>query len=161
MTHTLTALFKDHAEAANTKEILTSIGVPDDQVHIVDQNTPGYNQERYSDEQDPGIWATIKDMFLPDEDRHQYEEGVRRGWFLLTAHTEDVVTDDAINILGTADTVDIDEQVEQWRADGWNYSPPKMPQYQSRILNNKNSLKIGKRDLRRSSVKVRSYISDI
>lgn len=160
MTHTLTALFEDHAEAVNTKETLMSIGVPTDQVHIIDQKTPDYNQERYSDMEDSGIWATIKDMILPDEDRRQYEEGVRRGGFLLTARTEDLITDDAINILGAADTVDMDKQAELWRFDGWDYSPPAVQEQGASIQHAHNPLKMGKRDIKRSSVKVRSYMID-
>lgn len=90
MTYTLTALFKDRAEAVNTTEILSSIGIPTDQIHIMDQNALGYNNDQYYNTED-----------------------VQRGGFLLTAHIDEAVIDDAINILGTADTVDINEPIEK------------------------------------------------
>ena len=70
-----------------------------------------------------GIWASIKNAFLPDEDRHTYEEGVRRGGFLLTADVGKEHADAAVKILEEADTVDIDERSNQWRQSGWDYAP--------------------------------------
>ena len=38
---------------------------------------------------DEGCWGSLKILFAPDEDRYAYAEGLRRGGFLLTAHTSE------------------------------------------------------------------------
>ena len=69
------------------------------------------------------MWGSIKHAFLPDEDRHTYEEGVRRGGFLLTADVDDSNVDAAVKVLEEANTVDIDDRAQQWRSSGWDYAP--------------------------------------
>ena len=32
-----------------------------------------------------GFWASLVDLFMPDEDRHTYTEGLNRGGYLLSA----------------------------------------------------------------------------
>ena len=79
MTKTITAMFDSRAHAEDAMARLTAAGVGASDVHVVDQSTPGYSADRRaSTVEDKGIWASIKGVFLPDEDRHTYEEGVHR-----------------------------------------------------------------------------------
>ncbi len=57
--------------------------------------------------------------FLPDEDRHTYAEGLRRGGYLVSVHAGDADYERVIDILDDEGTIDIDERSSSWRAEGW------------------------------------------
>lgn len=118
MSRTITALFDSRADADAGAERLRQAGVAAGHVHVHDQSshsTTGAN----STHEDKGLWASIKNAFLPDADRHAYEEGVRRGGFLLTADVDDDATPAAVKALEDANSVDLDERSAQWRTEGW------------------------------------------
>lgn len=112
MTRTITALFDDRSGAEAAQERLKQSRVDADRIRIHDKTSDGYNETTRSTHEDRGIWASIKNAFLPDHDRHTYEEGVRRGGFLLTADVDDDAVGAAVSVLEEANTVDIDERAE-------------------------------------------------
>ena len=57
-----------------------------------------------------GFWSELKDIFVSDEDRHSYEEGVRRGGYLLTAHVDESRANEACYILERGGSVDFDSR---------------------------------------------------
>lgn len=122
MSSTITALFDTRAEAEAARDRLKAASFDTDNVHVHDQSSQGFRQDAYSTHHDRGIWDSIKNAFLPDEDRHTYEEGVRRGGSLLTADVDDDKVDDAVRILEEANSVDIDDRSRQWRESGWDYA---------------------------------------
>ena len=122
MSSTITALFDTRAEAEAAKDRLKSARVDADHVHIHDKSSTGYKEQGYSTHQDRGFWDSIKNAFVPDEDRHTYEEGVRRGGALLTADVDDDCVDEAVKVLESANSVDIDDRSSQWRQSGWDYA---------------------------------------
>ena len=121
MSSTITALFDSRAEAEAAKQRLQAARVDVDHIHIHDKSSAGYNESGYSTHDDRGVWDSIKNAFVPDEDRHTYEEGMRRGGALLTADVDDDCIDEAVRVLEGANTVDIDERSSQWRASGWDH----------------------------------------
>jgi len=123
MTRTITALFDDRSDAEAAQERLKQSRVDADHIRIHDKTSEGYSETKRSTHEDRGIWASIKNAFLPDEDRHTYEEGVRRGGYLLTADVDDDAVADAVRVLEEANTVDIDERAGSWRSSGWDYQP--------------------------------------
>jgi uncharacterized protein YjbJ (UPF0337 family) len=123
MTRTITALFDDRSDAEAAQDRLKQSRVDADHIRIHDKSSEGYSETSRSTHEDRGIWASIKNAFLPDEDRHTYEEGVRRGGYLLTADVDDDAVADAVRVLEEANTVDIDERAGAWRSSGWDYEP--------------------------------------
>ena len=121
MTRTLTALFDDRSDAEAAQERLKLSRIDADHIRIHDKSSQGYGETSRSTHEDRGIWASVKNAFLPDEDRHTYEEGVRRGGYLLTADVNDDAVADAVRVLEEANTVDIDERAGAWRSSGWDY----------------------------------------
>lgn len=121
MSRTITALFDTKADADAGAERLRQAGVDAGSVSVHDKTSHTTSGE-YSTRTDQGLWAKIKNAVLPDEDRHAYEEGVRRGGFLLTADVDDDATPAAVEALEDANSVDLDERSQQWRSDGWNYA---------------------------------------
>ena len=123
MTQTITALFDQRSDAEAAKERLKQSNVDAGHISIHDKTSSGYKAEGYSSTKEPGLWGSVKHAFLPDEDRHTYEEGVRRGGFLLTADVDHSNVDDAVRVLEEANSVDVDDRAKQWRTSGWDYSP--------------------------------------
>ena len=186
MSSTITALFDNRADAEAAKQRLQNARVDADHVHLHDKSSTGHRENHYSTHEDRGFWDSIKNAFVPDEDRHTYEEGVRRGGTLLTADVDDDCIDEAVRILEEADTVDIDDRSNQWRSSGWDYAgTPTGSATGGRSafggLDNDRSdrdtlsgtgereevipiveenLVVGKRDVSRGGVKVRSYVTE-
>lgn len=171
MSSTITALFDTRAEAEAAKERLSAARVDADNVHVHDKSSSGYSDTAYSTHQERGFWDSIKNAFLPDDDRHTYEEGVRRGGVLLTADVDDDCVDDAVRVLEDANSIDIDERSSQWRASGWNYEGTRqgltgesarsdVGEREEVIPIVEEQLVVGKRDVDRGSVRVRSYVTD-
>lgn len=116
MSRTITALFDTRADAEAGKQRLIAAHVDASNINIQDQSNMGSD---YSTHQDRGVWGSTKNAFLPDEDRHTYEEGLRRGGVLLTADIDGDDAGAAVKALESADSVDIDERAGKWRSEGW------------------------------------------
>jgi uncharacterized protein (TIGR02271 family) len=119
MSRTITALFDTRADAEAGRQRLLDANLDTDNIQIMDKSSAG--ETGYSTPEAPGMWASIKNAFLPDEDRHVYEEGVRRGGFLLVADVDADQADDAVRALDEANvkSVDIDQRANQWMSEGW------------------------------------------
>jgi len=70
--------------------------------------------------EEPGFWAMLKELFMPEEDRHTYAEGLRRGGYLVTVHVDDAHYTRALDILDDEGTINLDERAESWRSEGWS-----------------------------------------
>jgi uncharacterized protein (TIGR02271 family) len=183
MTNTITALFDTRSDAEAAKERLTTARVDVDHVHIHDKASAGYKDSGYSTHDDRGIWDSIKHAFLPDEDRHTYEEGVRRGGVLLTADVDDSNVEEAVAVLEEANSIDIDDRSSQWRSNGWDYPASAVGagavggaafastgtaapaattsgEREEIIPVVEEELVVGKRDVDRGGVRVRSYVTE-
>ncbi len=123
MSRTITALFDTRADADAGAERLRQAGIDASHVNVHDQTTHK-TAGAYSTGKDKGLWASIKNAFVPHEDRHAYEEGIRRGGFLLTADVDDDKTPAAVRALDGANSVDLDARSQQWRSEGWDYTAP-------------------------------------
>ncbi len=126
-TRTVTAMFNTRAEADTAAQQLSSeLGVARSAVRTSAEG--GAETSSYSSApsgQDTGFLASLKNLFLPEEDRYAYEEGVRRGNVLVTATIDENQVDRACAILENAGAVDLDQQEESWRQSGWSgYSAP-------------------------------------
>jgi uncharacterized protein (TIGR02271 family) len=181
MASTITALFDSRSDAEAAKSRLQSANVDADHVHIHDKSSEGHREQGYSTHEDRGVWNSIKNAFLPDEDRHTYEEGLRRGGVLLTADVDDDCVDEAVRVLDDAGSIDIDERAGQWRSSGWDYNGPAAggasalgalgsatktdraigSEQEEVIPVVEEQLVVGKRDVNRGGVRVRSYVSEV
>ena len=180
MTSTITALFDTRSEAEAAKERLKAAHVDVNHIHVHDKSSAGYKDTGYSTHEDRGIWDSIKHAFLPDEDRHTYEEGVRRGGVLLTADVDDSNVDEAVSVLEQANTIDIDDRSNEWRSNGWDYpaagaaigggaalssvgtaAPVASTSEREEVIPVvEEELVVGKRDVDRGGVRVRSYVTE-
>ena len=170
MTRTITALFDTNADAEAGKQRLLDASIDAGHIHISDKTSEGFDDTSYSTHQNLGAWGKIKNALLPDTDRHTYEEGIRRGGFLLTADVGESEVDAAVAALEASHGVDIDERASDWRSSGWDYpaagvatgavSATSTTGGEEVIPVVEESLVVGKREVDRGGVRVRSYITE-
>ncbi len=181
-TRTITALFDSRAEAERAVEqLVQQAGVDRGDVTIVAQEASGTPA---SAGEGPGFWSSLKEFFLPEEDRHTYAEGIRRGGTLLTVRAEEARLDRAMDVLEQAGAVDLDTREAEWRHEGGTgpgaatgaaaatgataaagtttTGPAKTSAAQTggaeAIPIVEERLRVGKRDTGRGRVRVRSYV---
>jgi uncharacterized protein (TIGR02271 family) len=123
MTRTITAMFDSRSEAEAARARLTASSIDADRVRIIDQSTGAAGATTgttgTSAGTGEGFWASLRDMFMPDEDRHAYGEGIQRGHFMLAAEVEESQADEACRILEDSNSVDFDQRTSDWRSQGW------------------------------------------
>lgn len=173
MSRTITALYDSRTEAEAARARLTAANIDADNVRIMDQGSSGSTGG--SGDNSTGLWASLKDAFVSDEDRHSYGEGMRRGGVMLCASVDDDDTDRAIQILDQTGGVDMDERERSWRSEGWAGYTPAMSSgatgmgatsmsgnannsEEERIQLAKEELRVGKREVNRGGARVRSYV---
>jgi len=122
MTQTITAMYDNRSDAEAAQSKLVAAGIPQSAIKLVagtqtaQTSTTGYDHTR----DEGGFWGALKDVFVPEEDRYTYSEGLSRGGTLLTVSVEDSHVDTAMNILEEHGSVDLDEREATWRKEGWS-----------------------------------------
>ncbi len=172
-TRTLTAMFKSTAEAQSAAQMLMS------QLHLSQtaiRVSPGAGvtdagYDKSSPYAEKGFFASIKDMFLPEEDRYAYAEGMRRGNVLLNASVDEGAINQASSILEQAGALDLDAQEASWRQSGWtgydaathtavrtaaSVVAPGRTDETIKVM--EEQLVVGKREVGRGGMRVRSYV---
>jgi len=117
MSRTITAMFDDRTQAEAASEQLTrelSIDRSAIQIHAAD---PALASTAPAG--DTGFWSSLKDLFVADEDRVTYAEGVRRGAVVVSARIDDHLLDRAMDVLEHHGAVDLDSREAEWRQEGW------------------------------------------
>jgi uncharacterized protein (TIGR02271 family) len=154
-------MFDSRSEAEAARDQLRSTTGAD--ARIVDQSSS--STEGSSDGR--GFWASMKDVFVADEDRSGYEEGVRRGGFLLCANVDESQADEACRLLETGGSVNFENRQKQWRDEGWNgqQSTERTMQRENTVEEEhipivEEQLSVGKREVSRGGAHVRSYVRE-
>ena len=169
MSRTITAMFDSRTEAEAAREQLrTQVGAD---AQIIDKSSSGGRDEATGESR--GFWADLKDMFVADEDRSTYEEGVSRGHFLLCASVPAEQADRACSVLEQAGSVDFEEREEQWRSQGWSGNRDRQESFGGRTERERSNiveedripiveeqLRVGKREEQRGGARVRSYVEE-
>ena len=99
-TRTVTAFYETRAAADARQAALVDIGVPSSDITIVegaDETEPTRTYE------EKGFFETIGDYIMGTDDQHIYNEGLKRGGYLLTARVASVHYDMALDALDTDD----------------------------------------------------------
>jgi uncharacterized protein (TIGR02271 family) len=180
MSRTITALFDSRSDAEAARERLSASNIEADRVRIVDQST-SHESGTQSSGHGEGFFASLTNMFMPDEDRHAYGEGIRRGGYLLVAEVDESDADRACSILDESSSVDFDQRQDEWRSQGWaGYqgtpqtgafgnlgSDADRSSLSGRAENEEHipiveeELRVGKREVERGGARVRSYVREV
>jgi stress response protein YsnF len=112
----ISAFFDNRADAEDAIERLRGLGIADADIRL----TEGAEGGTRTEDESKGFWASLGDLFFPDEDRAVYAEGLSRGGYLvvvsgLSADSYEL----ALDILDDEGAVDIEERSASWREEGW------------------------------------------
>ncbi|WP_043840266.1 YsnF/AvaK domain-containing protein [Muricoccus aerilatus] len=121
MMRTITAMFDVRSAAdAAVSQLSSQLGLASGQVQVIAGETASTGTATTgSTSGETGFWASLKDLFVPDEDRTAYAEGIRRGNYVVSAQVDESKLDQAMDILEHNGAVDLDAQEEEWRQSGW------------------------------------------
>jgi hypothetical protein len=116
MTKTVTALYPTNADAEHARDALRL-------AHLGDHVTI-HDRTRDHARRAAAPKAGPRDLSGAERDAPLYDEGMRRGHFLLAARVGDMKETRAAEILDATDPVDLDKADMAWRADGWAPATP-------------------------------------
>ena len=176
---TFTAMFENRADAERIQAELERLGIidTDGQQGLYDKSSAGYSDDQYSGSSNKGFWGD-RASDIPDEDRHTYEEGVRRGNYVLTVNTDDERAQQVHDILENSNAVDVDESSSSWKKEGWKApaaglataataAPAAMAATSAKRTGTdevipvvEEQLAVGKREVSRGGVRVRSFVKE-
>jgi uncharacterized protein (TIGR02271 family) len=178
----IVAVFDTASAAQGAREQLVQMGIPNERTSVLDQDSSSERTVQTPHAKGT-FWTHVKEMFMPHEDRHTYEESVRRGGYMLVTNVDDAAADQVIACLERAGAIDLDQRESRWRSEGW--SPAAKPSVAPDVAGTaspavradgartaaladdvesesipvvEERLRIGKREVNRGSVRVRSYI---
>lgn len=125
MSRMITAMFDTRAEAdAAADHLVREVGLHRSAVQVhggeADAGAARTPASAAAGANDVTFWSALRDLFVPDEDRPTYAEGLRRGSFLVTAEVEDAQLERAMDVLESHGAVDLDTREAQWRQGGWS-----------------------------------------
>ena len=110
----VTAFFDSQDAADHARDDLVAAGVPSSALRVAG------GQATAAEPPHPhGFWESLKEFFVPDEDRHMYAEGLRRGGFAVSVETDTAAYDRVLEILDRDGAVDMEERSAGWRDEGW------------------------------------------
>ncbi|MCJ2097332.1 YsnF/AvaK domain-containing protein [Methylobacterium sp. E-046] len=118
MTQTITAMYDTYTDATAAKAKLVASGIPEVGVRILSGSEAGTTTSAATTHEG-GMWGSLKEFFMPEEDRHLHAEGLNRGGTMLTATVEDGYAERTYDILEEHGSVDMDEREAAWRKEGW------------------------------------------
>ena len=141
--HTFTALFDKRADAEAIQARLEELGIVEIDRGLHDKEASAFSGQR-------GVAP-------PQEDRHFYDEAIRRGGFLLTVNSDDAQVDRVRQVLEGSNAVDMDEHERAMRASGFVPPAPAAASGDEIIPVVEERLNVGKRQVERGGVRVRAY----
>jgi len=121
-THTITAMYSTRQEAEKAAAAVrqdTVIGATN--VRILPEESAGTTTTAHDES---GFLDSLRNFFMPDEDRYGYVEGMRRGSYMVAVDTDETHADHLMNLLEDHGAVDMDAEEKRWRSEGWRgYEP--------------------------------------
>lgn len=160
MTRTITALYERRQDAEAAQAQLSASGVDPASIQITGQDEPADSGSGSGGSHGGGFFQGLKDFFMPDDDRQAYSEGLRRGHYLLAVRAEEPQAEEICRILDASRAVDFDERQQQWRSSGWTDHPQTTGRTDESIPVVEEQLRVGKREVERGGVRVRSYVAE-
>ncbi|HEX2940601.1 MAG TPA: YsnF/AvaK domain-containing protein [Rhodopila sp.] len=125
---TITAMFHDKSEAervATTLRTDSSLGATN--VRVLPETATGVDvadTDSGRAHETSGFMASLRNFFMPEEDRYGYAEGLRRGGYMVAADVDDAHAHGVMDLMEEAGAIDLDAEESRWRAEGWRgYEP--------------------------------------
>ena len=159
----VTAMFETYQLARAARDDLVAEGVSTSQIDIIDNNAQPTDASFAYERNETGVWGAIKRFFVPDEDAHHYAEGVTRGHAMLVVRPAAGMHDRVVEVLERFQPIDYDIRTNEWRNAGWSGTHAGQSALAATGRDEviplvEEQLRVGKRDVNRGTVRVRSYI---
>jgi uncharacterized protein (TIGR02271 family) len=123
--HTITAMFQTRSEAERALDTLrtdTSLAVTN--AKVLPENDTNGGTAAGQPHETGGFMESLRNFFMPEEDRYGYAEGMRRGSYMVAADVDEAHSSRVMDILERAGAVDLDAEEQRWRSEGWRgYEP--------------------------------------
>jgi len=128
MAKTVTCLFGSDSQASSIVRELEQSGISQGKICLFNSSGDNRFWEGTSsfDESSSGSHHDRVEHYLinngvPRDDARAYAEGVRRGHALIAVRCDDDEVDRVVDILDDDDVLDLDEQQDTWRSEGWSH----------------------------------------
>ena len=127
---TIVAHFDSRADAQQAVDALVQAGIARTSIGILPEETGSATATSSSQRSSStstydresgggGFWSSLGDLFVPEEDRHVYAEGMSRGGVTVSVRADDAQADDVMDLMERYGAVDLDEREQAYRASGW------------------------------------------
>ncbi len=113
----IAALFETSAAAHAARDGLVAAGVDPGSILVLDRGNPATAKATATKR---GIWASLKQVLVPDDHAHPYAEGVSRGHPLVVADVTEAQRDAAEAALQAAHPINIESRAQAWADEGWD-----------------------------------------
>jgi uncharacterized protein (TIGR02271 family) len=118
----IVALYDTDAQARAAMDALARAGFPTASMQVMAREDAAANAGvAYASEQEGGLWSSVKNLFVPEEDRTTYNTAIARGHAMLVVtpdHTMD--RQRLIHTLEATNPLDFDAKLEEWRQAGYD-----------------------------------------
>jgi uncharacterized protein (TIGR02271 family) len=115
MQRTLIAMFDSRTEADRAADALRGLNVSASNVQVHDSSA----MQAATQDDDRRNYSSMGSMWMPEEDRATYHEGLRRGGAVVTAEVAEGDLELAMDAMEAAGAVDLDTREAEWRSQGW------------------------------------------
>ena len=173
MQRIVTAVYPDRQQAEAAKSALADARVDAHNIHVIDK--PGEIEAGRFDES-RGRYGFLRDSSLPGDELHTYHDALDRGDVLVQARVEDADVDEAVRILEGSSAFDLSDREQSYtdetrrgtrtayrrdyaddaRLDAAGSGGELSEDGHIDLVEER--LRVGKRDVDRGAVKVRSYV---
>lgn len=129
--HTITAMFHTRVEAERAADALrTDASLATTNVRVLPENdanretNAGVDTVTGHPQETGGFMTSLRNFFMPEEDRYGYAEGLRRGSYMVAADADEAHAHQVMDVLENTGAVDLDAEEQRWRSEGWRgYEP--------------------------------------
>src|SRR5215204_3287571 len=176
---TIVLHFDSRSDAQKARDALVQAGIGLSSIRMLPEaETTSYTRSSTTTAYDHGkdeggFWASLGDLFLPDEDRYAYAEGMSRGGVTLAITAEGGQIDRVSEIAERHGAVDMAEREATWKREGWTgytggtaattgsagaRNAATAAQGEEAIPIVEENLRVGKRQVEGGRVRIRSYV---
>lgn len=117
MSHIVTALYRNRAQAEQALQSLIETGVAQSRITAIgfadDREISSISGFRSLSARDDSM-AALDDLPLPEAERRLFEQGLRQGCLLVAAQVDRDDFEAAVDVLEMYDPVDLDRDSRQW-----------------------------------------------
>lgn len=121
---TILVHFDSRSDAQAAMDALVQAGIGRSAIRMLPEASSSYKRTSTTTSYDHtkdegGFWASLGDMFLPDEDRYAYAEGMSRGGVTVAVTGDESDLERMTDIVERHGAVDMDERETMWKREGW------------------------------------------